>query len=597
MPEAADQPPAPADQPPEPELSIIVPVYNEGAAVIPVLRALSNAVRTAHEILVVYDFDADTTVPAVRSVADLLPAVRLHHNDLGRGVLNAMKAGIAAARAPYVLVSMADGSDEPGIVDLMVALARDGADVVAASRYMRGGRQIGGPRLKRLMSRTAGLTLHWFGGLPIHDPTNNFKLYSRRFLDTVTIESTAGFELALELSIKAALAGRRLAEVPTTWRDRTAGQSNFRLRAWLPHYVHWYVAAIAGRVERLPGLRIVSRFGFVRGLRLAAASWFLALLITTPLRGEFLLTPGTIGNDVSNYLASGERLNAGHDLYRLQPGDRLVPTYPPYYVVPLVSPPPIAVLWRLLALLPEQVAVYGWWLGGLFGTVLTTLWLVRRGSGVAQLLVIFLAGEIAWTAWSGNVNAYVLPLLAIAWAWQRRSPTLAGACLALAVAGRLTPILVGWWAVVTRQKRLVVAGTGALLILGIASLAGAGITAHLAWLDVARYTLTTGARDESLIGILKGIGVPAALAGVAGPAFVILWAGGLSVLHHRPRAGWVLASIGIVLVSPVVHAVAPALAVLAAAVTIEPLAATGRTGRLSDTSAARTDAQAARPAQ
>ena len=109
---------------------------------------------------------------------------------------------------------MADGSDEPHVVDPMVALARDGADVVAASRYMRGGHQIGGPPLKRLMSRTAGLTLHWFAGVPTHDPTNNFKLYSRRFLDTVTIESTAGFELALELTVKATLAGRRVAEVP-----------------------------------------------------------------------------------------------------------------------------------------------------------------------------------------------------------------------------------------------------------------------------------------------------------------------------------------------------------------------------------------------
>ena len=90
----------------------------------------------------------------------------------------------------------------------MVALARDGADVVSASRYMRGGHQVGGPLLKRLMSRTAGLTLHWFAGVPTHDPTNNFKLYSRRFLDAVTIESTAGFELALELTVKATLAGR-----------------------------------------------------------------------------------------------------------------------------------------------------------------------------------------------------------------------------------------------------------------------------------------------------------------------------------------------------------------------------------------------------
>ena len=127
----------------------------------------------------------------------------------------------------------------------MVALAVDGADVVSASRYMRGGRQIGGPPLKRLMSRTAGLTLHWFAGVPTHDPTNNFKLYSRRFLDTVTIESTAGFELALELTVKATIARRRVAEVPTTWRDRTAGESNFKLRKWLPHYLHWYWVAFA----------------------------------------------------------------------------------------------------------------------------------------------------------------------------------------------------------------------------------------------------------------------------------------------------------------------------------------------------------------
>jgi hypothetical protein len=150
---------------------------------------------------------------------------------------------------------MADGSDEPEMVDRMVKLARDGADVVAASRYMRGGHQIGGPVLKRLMSRTAGLTLHWFAGVPIHDPTNNFKLYSRRFLDSVTIESTAGFELALELSVKATVARRRLAEVPTTWRDRTSGKSHFTLRKWLPHYLHWYFAAIRGRISRTLGRR------------------------------------------------------------------------------------------------------------------------------------------------------------------------------------------------------------------------------------------------------------------------------------------------------------------------------------------------------
>jgi glycosyltransferase involved in cell wall biosynthesis len=233
-----------------PELSIVLPVYNEGEAVEPVLRALSAGVDTPHEMVVVYDFDEDTTVPVVERLRDEIPGLRGLRNDLGRGVLNAMKAGIAGTTGPFVLISMADGSDEPHIVDSMVALARDGADVVSASRYMQGGRQIGGPPLKRLLSRVAGLTLHWFAAVPTHDPTNNFKLYSRRFLDATPIESTAGFELALELTVKATLARRAVAEVPTTWRDRTAGQSNFRMRKWLPHYLHWYRVAFVGRFTR-----------------------------------------------------------------------------------------------------------------------------------------------------------------------------------------------------------------------------------------------------------------------------------------------------------------------------------------------------------
>jgi dolichol-phosphate mannosyltransferase len=228
-------------------LSIVMPVFKEGEAVEPVLRAMTGAVTAPHEILVVYDFDEDPTVPVIERLAVELPTIRGLRNDLGRGVLNAMKAGIAESRGEYILISMSDGSDEPHIVDSMAALARDGADVVAASRYMRGGHQVGGPPLKRLMSRTAGLTLHWFAGVPTHDPTNNFKLYSRRFLDSVTIQSTAGFELALELTVKATIAGRRVAEVPTTWRDRTAGQSNFKLRQWLPHYLFWYRTAFRAR--------------------------------------------------------------------------------------------------------------------------------------------------------------------------------------------------------------------------------------------------------------------------------------------------------------------------------------------------------------
>ena len=235
----------------EPELTIILPVYNEGANIERVLNGIAGAVRAERrEVLVVYDFDEDDTVPVVRSLQDRMPDLRLQRNDIGRGVLNAIRAGFQAGRGPYLLVMMADGSDEPEVIDSMLDRARGGADVVAGSRYMKGGRQVGGPLLKSTLSRLAGLSLHWLGGMPIHDPTSNFKLYSRRLLDRVTIESVAGFELAIELTTKAYLLGLRIEEVPTTWRDRTAGQSRFRIWSWLPHYLRWYLRALTGRFRR-----------------------------------------------------------------------------------------------------------------------------------------------------------------------------------------------------------------------------------------------------------------------------------------------------------------------------------------------------------
>ena len=236
-------------------LSIIVPVYNEPDNIGPTLRRMESQVTTPHEVLVVYDFDGDTTVPVVQQLQSQMPAVRLHRNDIGRGVLNAMKAGISASSAPLILITMADGSDEMERVDEMVRLGRGGAVVVAASRYMKGGRQIGGPMLKRLLSRAAGLSLHRLAGVPIHDATNNFKLYRRDFINSMTIESTGGFELAIELTAKAARAGLPMSEVPTTWRDRTAGESQFNLRAWLPKYLRWYFHAFGGRFAWLVSAR------------------------------------------------------------------------------------------------------------------------------------------------------------------------------------------------------------------------------------------------------------------------------------------------------------------------------------------------------
>jgi dolichol-phosphate mannosyltransferase len=232
-------------------LSIVVPVYNEADNITPVLRGLVATIKARpFEVLIVYDFEGDTTVPVVRLLQAEIPQLKLQRNDLGRGVLNALRKGLMVARAPYVIVMMADGSDEPQAIDPMLARARAGADVVAGSRYVRGGGQRGGPRLKRTLSRLAGLSLYWLRRLPIHDATSNFRLYSRRLLDTVTIQSSAGFELALELTVKAHRLGMTVDEVPTVWHDRTAGQSRFSLWKWLPQYLRWFALAFGiGRLD------------------------------------------------------------------------------------------------------------------------------------------------------------------------------------------------------------------------------------------------------------------------------------------------------------------------------------------------------------
>jgi glycosyltransferase involved in cell wall biosynthesis len=225
-------------------ISLVVPVFNEAENIGAFLRDVEANVTQPHETLLVYDFPEDTTLPAVAALDPPCASVRLVHNTLGRGVLNALKAGLAASKGDVVIVMMADCSDDARDVAAMAEKVRGGADVVAGSRYVKGGRQEGGPLLKRTLSRLAGMSLHYLAGLPVHDATNNFRAYSRRVVEQFPIESAAGFSVAMELTLKAHWQGWRVAEVPTTWRDRTAGASRFRLWAWLPHYLHWYFLAL-----------------------------------------------------------------------------------------------------------------------------------------------------------------------------------------------------------------------------------------------------------------------------------------------------------------------------------------------------------------
>ena len=232
-----------------PRVSIVVTAYNEGESITACLDRILESVTLPCEVLVVYDSPDDSTAPWVEKYQETDSRVRAILNDYGRGPARAIRCGFDHALADVVVVTMADGCDDPTQIDPLTRLVERGVSIAAASRYARGGQQIGGPFLKSSLSRLAGLSLHVFARVGTRDATNSFKAYSRSFVQSVGIESDAGFEVGLELVAKARRRRLPVAELPTIWLERTTGQSNFKLRKWIPHYLRWYFYAFGPRIS------------------------------------------------------------------------------------------------------------------------------------------------------------------------------------------------------------------------------------------------------------------------------------------------------------------------------------------------------------
>ncbi|HCT75985.1 MAG TPA: glycosyl transferase family 2 [Micromonosporaceae bacterium] len=246
----------------DPRVSVVIPVYNEGAGIVRCLERIMREVLLPCEVLLVHDMPEDTTVPYAQEIAKTDSRVRTVLNTYGRGPANAIRFGIHAAVAPVVVVTMADGSDDPRQIDDLARLVDRGVVVAAASRYMPGGQQVGGPRFKRMLSRWAGRLLYWFAKVGTRDATNSFKAYDAEFVRQVGIESRAGFEIGLELTAKATRMRLPVAELPTIWLDRQLGESNFDVGRFLPSYLKWFRFAFGRRLKleeiqaRLPKLQV-----------------------------------------------------------------------------------------------------------------------------------------------------------------------------------------------------------------------------------------------------------------------------------------------------------------------------------------------------
>ena len=263
---------------------------------------------------------------------------------------------------------------------------------------------------------------------------------------------------------------------------------------------------------------------------------------------------GLVPGDSFTYLAAGERLNAGHLLYALSPGDRPVGFEPPFFTVPLLSPPPIAVLFRPLAAIPNEIGVYIWWIATIVVLVAVILWMLRERPILVGLAVLALSIPIVYQIGVGNLNGLIVAGIVGAWyLLTRRRDFAAGATFALMTAFKVTPGIFLWWLITQRRwnafKAFIVTG---LIVLAI-SVMGASVQAHLEYLGIARQTAAAGTTYLSLAGAARYIGVPVEIANLLTTAAILVGAVAIWLLRSRPGAAYVVAILTLIAGSPVVQ--------------------------------------------
>jgi dolichol-phosphate mannosyltransferase len=209
-----------------------------------VLESFRREVRAPYRVLICYDFDADTTLKTL----ELLSREEYHFElvkSSGSGVLDAIRAGLRQTTAPFVLTFPADDDYNAPRINAMIQKAQSGDDIVCGSRFISGGCMKDCPLLKALLVRTAAFFMYYIARVPSHDATNGLRLFSRRVIDQIPIESQVGFAFSMELLVKCHRMGWRISELPFLWRERKMGKSRFRTLRWIPAYLKWAFFALA----------------------------------------------------------------------------------------------------------------------------------------------------------------------------------------------------------------------------------------------------------------------------------------------------------------------------------------------------------------
>ena len=220
------------------EIDILIPVFNENETIIQTLKNIISSVKYNYKILICYDYNEDPSLNIIKKNFPENPRIEFIKN-FSKGFNNALISGLNKSTADAVIFFMADDHTNHKVINICVEKFKEGYQIVCPSRFIKEGKMIGNPFLKSFLTRLTSFFLFNFTSFPIKDSTNSFRLFPRKILDEVNIESKKGFTLSLELTAKAHRLGYKMIEIPTIWIERNKGKSRFKLFSFILPYTKW----------------------------------------------------------------------------------------------------------------------------------------------------------------------------------------------------------------------------------------------------------------------------------------------------------------------------------------------------------------------
>jgi len=212
---------------PSPELSVVVPTFNERANVEELVRRLTIVLEGIHwEAIFVDDDSPDGTAQLVRRLSRENPRVRAVHRVNRRGLSTACVEGMLASSAPFLAVMDADlQHDERILPDMLAAVKEQGLDIAVGSRHVEGGSMGTWSQDRQFVSRVATGLSRLVLKADLRDPMSGFFLLRRELLHEVVYDlSGIGFKILVDI-FASAKRPLRFKEIPYSFRTRHAGES------------------------------------------------------------------------------------------------------------------------------------------------------------------------------------------------------------------------------------------------------------------------------------------------------------------------------------------------------------------------------------